>query len=129
MPAKDPDPVAKDLEGSGVTHAARQPVTSLYIHVPFCLSKCLYCDFYSITDCTNEWIGRWQRGIILELERIAGEAASHKVCTAPLRTVYFGGGTPSVLPHQVIGSLIERARALFSFEASCDITLEANPES
>ncbi len=129
MTARDPDPVAKDLEVSGVTHAARQPVTSLYIHVPFCLSKCLYCDFYSITDCISEWIGRWQRGVILELERIAGEAASHKVRTAPLQTVYFGGGTPSVLPHQVIVSLIERARTLFSFEASCDITLEANPES
>ncbi len=112
-----------------MTHAARQPVTSLYIHVPFCRSKCYYCDFYSVTDPSGILIERWRRGVHRELERLAEEAPLHGVRTGPLQTIYFGGGTPSAIPPQLIGELIERAQSLFALDTPCDITLEANPET
>lgn len=112
-----------------VTYAARKKVTSLYIHVPFCSGKCFYCDFYSLVTRDNRIIEDWYRGLELELDRIAREAPAKGVDLAPLETLYFGGGTPSLLPPDLIASLVRRARSLFGLAASCDITLEANPES
>jgi oxygen-independent coproporphyrinogen-3 oxidase len=129
MPPRDPDHKPDLFNPSGVTHAARLPVTSLYIHVPFCGSKCSYCDFYSIPDPGEDLQVFWHDHLILELERLAGEADRQGVLLAPLRTVYFGGGTPSLLPVQLLLSIVERIGELFSFSSSCDITLEANPES
>ena len=129
MPPRDPDHKPDLFNPSGVTHAARLPVTSLYIHVPFCGSKCSYCDFYSIPDPDEDLLVFWHDHLILELERLAGEADRQGVLLAPLRTVYFGGGTPSLLPVQLLLSIVERIGELFSFSSSCDITLEANPES
>lgn len=128
MKRPDPEPPSDDRPG-GATWAARQPVASLYVHVPFCTGKCHYCDFYSVTDFSSHLLQIWQNHLQLELERLASEAASQGVSLAPLRTLYFGGGTPSALSWEMIASIIQKARSLFSFELDCDITLEANPES
>lgn len=117
------------INGSEVTYAQGCPITSLYIHVPFCGGKCSYCDFYSIARPDDDAMRMWHRGILLELTRIADEADANQVVLAPLDTIYFGGGTPSYVPPRMISSLIDHARSLFSLTPSCDITLEANPES
>lgn len=114
---------------SEVTYAARQCVTSLYIHVPFCHGTCAYCDFFSVPDATKELVDSWYEGVFLELARISEESQRHRVEIRPLETVYFGGGTPSYLKPEIMADIIGRARALFHFSSHCDITLEANPES
>ncbi len=116
-------------EKSEVTYAARRSVTSLYIHVPFCHDKCGYCDFFSIAGADDSLIHAWHEGICLELQRIDEEAELHGITLESLETIYFGGGTPSCLNSAIIESIISHARALFGLKASCDITLEANPES
>ncbi len=112
-----------------MTYAARQAVTSLYIHVPFCGGRCSYCDFYSLVPEGEGEIESWRHGLELELTRIAREAPAQGVRLAPLETIYWGGGTPSLLPPALIASLLDLVRSLFGTAPSCDITLEANPES
>ena len=92
----------------------------LYLHVPFCVSKCPYCDFYSVaatdlqldayTDALANSLADWAAKI--------GETAD---------TLYFGGGTPSLLGAKRITRLVGAARRLFSIPDDAEITLEANP--
>lgn len=112
-----------------MTHAARQAVTSLYIHVPFCGRKCAYCDFYSLADAGPQWVDAWHSGILVELERLAAEAGGAGFRTAPLQTIYLGGGTPSSLEASLVASILDRTRQLFSRSPDCELTIEANPES
>jgi oxygen-independent coproporphyrinogen-3 oxidase len=95
---------------------------SLYVHFPFCLKKCPYCDFNSIADSRitpEEYVAALQREMGLRRERLAGDV------TAP--TLYFGGGTPSLLEPRLVARLIEEAARLFALEGDAEITLEANP--
>lgn len=91
----------------------------IYIHVPFCLSKCPYCDFYSLTGATEELKDAYTAAVIRRL-KIAGEEGFAKA-----DTLYFGGGTPSLLGGERIASLIHAATPLLT--AAPEITLEANP--
>ncbi len=94
---------------------------SIYIHFPFCLRKCDYCDFYSIpyrADLADEYC----KALNCEIERIAdlqewGTAIS----------VYLGGGTPSLMSPAQIQKLLDHIRKFFSVAANCEITMEANP--
>ncbi len=111
------------------TYASRKTVCSLYVHVPFCLSRCAYCDFYSVVQLDRALVTDWYEGVLLELQRIADEAAVHGVEIAPLETLYFGGGTPTVVPPSMVANIIREARSLFQLAPECEITVEANPES
>ncbi|MCK9364190.1 MAG: radical SAM family heme chaperone HemW [Syntrophales bacterium] len=90
----------------------------LYIHVPFCLSKCRYCGFYSITDSSL---------IDGYLDALCREMDYYKNWTETFDTFYIGGGTPSVLTRQQIENLIANARASFAIAAGAEITVEINP--
>ncbi|HKL26694.1 MAG TPA: radical SAM family heme chaperone HemW [Desulfuromonadales bacterium] len=97
--------------------------TSLYLHIPFCLSKCSYCDFFSVpvahaTDL-EEYIGLLLRQLQL--------AAAGDRWNGPFATVFFGGGTPSLLTPEQISRILEFAEQLFGFEPDVEISLEANP--
>jgi oxygen-independent coproporphyrinogen-3 oxidase len=95
---------------------------SLYVHIPYCLKKCNYCDFNSAASQPlppEEYVRLVLKEMALRRETLEGPVA------AP--TLYFGGGTPSLLTPEQIGSLIEAAARLFSLEATAEITLEANP--
>lgn len=124
-----PDRQNKLNHEAEVIYAARQEVTSLYIHVPFCGGRCHYCDFYTMASPAPGSLEIWQEGILHELSRLAGEADDNGVLLAPLQTLYFGGGTPSFVPPRMIASIIRNARGLFGLDGDSDITLEANPES
>lgn len=95
----------------------------LYIHIPFCKSKCLYCDFYSLPH-SEEQMDRYTDALCAHLAEIAPHAALHTV-----DTVYFGGGTPSYLGAKRLTTLLKRIRKLYRVDKSAEITLEANPES
>jgi len=94
----------------------------VYIHVPFCKRKCNYCDFCSYTDRD----GTVMRAYVRELcRRISEFADSHKDSTVD--TVYLGGGTPSLLPAECFGQIMDTLRASFDLSVGAEITVECNP--
>lgn len=96
---------------------------ALYVHWPFCLSLCPYCDFNShVRDNVDQ--GAWREALLCELEHYAGQIPGRR-----LTSIFFGGGTPSLMPPETAGAIIRRARELFSADAALEITLEANPTS
>ena len=92
----------------------------LYIHIPFCTQKCLYCDFYSITDLA--FIPSFVEGLEKEMELVDQPAPE-------FNTLYIGGGTPSVLDASVIERIIAAAFRHFKILAGAEVTLEVNPGS
>jgi putative oxygen-independent coproporphyrinogen III oxidase len=91
----------------------------LYIHVPFCKTKCPYCDFYSITSGTPS--ERW-------LEALASEASRYRGLFGTFDTLYIGGGTPSLLREAEIARLFDILTGAFDFSAGSETTIEANPD-
>ena len=91
----------------------------LYIHIPFCIKKCLYCDFLSVTY--NESLAKaYTDALCKELILKKGDAGE-------LKTVYIGGGTPTILPEECFGQLFKCLKENFKFSDSPEITVEANP--
>jgi len=103
------------------------PPLSLYVHIPWCLKKCPYCDFNS-----HEWTGPERGGELPEQRYIDAlmadlEAALPLVWGRTVHSVFIGGGTPSLFSPQAIDQLLGGIRARLRLESSCEITLEANP--
>ncbi|HEY6364784.1 MAG TPA: radical SAM family heme chaperone HemW [Candidatus Binatia bacterium] len=96
---------------------------SLYIHIPYCISKCPYCDFNShvVAEIPEE---NYTSALLDELHHYAvgPDWRGRKI-----RSIFFGGGTPSTFQASSIGLLLKRTAALFNIDARCEITLEANP--
>ncbi len=95
---------------------------SLYIHIPFCRSRCSYCDFNTYAG-QEGLIGRYVEALKEELRRVAGAAPR----ALPVHTVYFGGGTPSLLAAKQVAEVLETVARRFSLAAGAEISLEANP--
>lgn len=109
-----PNPTGNALQA--VQEADELP--GLYIHIPFCLRKCAYCGFYSITD--RSLIPAFRSALRREMALYRGWAASFD-------TLYIGGGTPSVLPVGDLEGLIVDIQASFTIATDAEITVEANP--
>lgn len=95
----------------------------LYIHIPFCKAKCAYCDFYSLAQ-SEERMDAYVSALTASLRSAAPNAAEHTV-----DTVYFGGGTPSLLGAKRLVSLLSTVADSFAVAPGAEITFEANPES
>ncbi len=96
---------------------------ALYIHWPFCLAKCPYCDFNShVRDNVDH--ATWEAALLADLRYEAGLAAGE-----PLDSIFFGGGTPSLMPPALVGRLLAEAEKLWGFAPGIEITLEGNPSS
>lgn len=95
----------------------------LYLHTPFCRSKCAYCDFYSLSG-REEKMDDYVAALTDHLTETAPMAAHHTV-----DTVYFGGGTPSYLGYERIAQLLRTAKKQYHVDKHAEITLEANPDS
>ena len=95
----------------------------LYLHVPFCKSKCAYCDFYSLSGC-EEKMDAYVAALTAHLCETAPMAAGHTV-----DTVYFGGGTPSYLGAGRITQLLQTVKKQYRVAKNAEITMEANPDS
>ncbi len=96
---------------------------AVYIHWPFCVSKCPYCDFNSHVRETVD-PARWTRALLSDLDHAAELAPEREIVS-----IFFGGGTPSLMPPESVAALIRRVRALWRIAPSVEITLEANPNS
>jgi oxygen-independent coproporphyrinogen-3 oxidase len=90
----------------------------IYVHIPFCVKKCRYCDFYSITDFSLKF--RYLQALMKEVQMVP---------SAPLvfDTLYFGGGTPSVFTPEEIGQIVEATFKQFDIAPDAEVTLEVNP--
>jgi oxygen-independent coproporphyrinogen-3 oxidase len=96
---------------------------SLYLHIPYCQSKCPYCDFNS--HAAASWPeDDYVRALVAEIERRASEAPW---AGRPLKTIFFGGGTPSLFQPQSIAAIVAAAARNFGIENGAEVTLEANP--
>ncbi len=93
----------------------------IYIHIPFCAIKCMYCDFYSIAD-REESIPRFVNALISEIQRCQIDTTEWKV-----DTIFIGGGTPSLLEAKQIESILEALAAKYDLSSVKEFTIEANP--
>ncbi len=95
----------------------------LYLHWPFCQAKCPYCDFNShVADTIDQ--SRWQAAYLCEIKRLGQETPGRV-----LRSVFFGGGTPSMMDPTLVGGILDCVRETWTVANDCEITLEANPTS
>jgi oxygen-independent coproporphyrinogen-3 oxidase len=96
---------------------------ALYIHWPFCVSKCPYCDFNShVREAVDQ--AQWREALLADLAHEARETRGRR-----LSSIFFGGGTPSLMPPATVAALIEAAEDHWGFASGIEITLEANPSS
>ena len=100
-----------------------QDKLGIYIHIPFCRSKCDYCDFYSLAG-REDRMDAYQKALLAHLKETAPLARG-----IPVDTVYFGGGTPSLYGDKRLRELLTAIRKQFDVEREAEITLEANPDS
>jgi oxygen-independent coproporphyrinogen-3 oxidase len=96
---------------------------ALYIHWPFCVSKCPYCDFNSHVRASLDE-DSWEEALLKELDHTA-----QRIGTRELTSIFFGGGTPSLMRPQTVDALINRALHHWSATSNLEVTLEANPNS
>ena len=95
----------------------------IYIHIPFCRSKCDYCDFYSLAGREDQ-MDRYQKALLAHLKETAPLAQGY-----PVDSIYFGGGTPSYYGAKRIKELLAHLSKLFQVEKDAEITVECNPDS
>lgn len=93
----------------------------IYIHIPFCKTKCTYCDFYKITDLSKK------DALLLALQKEIGLRQNY-LNSESVSTIYFGGGTPSTMLANEIGAVLNAIYSNFQIDENCEITLEANPD-
>jgi len=100
-----------------------EPGFGLYVHWPFCLKKCPYCDFNShVRDSIDQT--RWREALLKELDHYAALTQGR-----PVTSIFFGGGTPSLMAPKTTAAVIDRAARNWSLAPGIEITLEANPTS
>ena len=95
----------------------------LYLHWPFCQSKCPYCDFNSHVAAQIDQ-DRWKRAYLAEIDRLAGETKGRV-----LQSVFFGGGTPSLMDPDLVSAILDKIRSSWPQTNDWEVTLEANPGS
>ncbi len=99
---------------------------SLYLHIPFCVHRCAYCDFNTYASL-GDLIEPYTQALVREIA-ISGHSAQAAFHTAlPVHTVFFGGGTPSLLSLDQLGRIISALHQSFDLQPGCELTLEANP--
>ena len=96
----------------------------VYVHWPFCASKCPYCDFNSHVRRGGIDETRFLAGYLREIEHMAGMAPGREVSS-----IFFGGGTPSLMKPETVGAILEAIGKHWSIRPGCEVTLEANPTS
>ncbi len=102
---------------------SEMPGLNLYIHIPFCAQKCHYCAFFSLAG-QEKYIPVYCQVLEKEISLQAGMLKKHSI-----KTIYFGGGTPSLIPASLIKKILQKISSVCEIEDNTEISLEANPES
>lgn len=116
------NPASED--GTATPAPRTSPPLSLYIHVPWCVRKCPYCDFNSHTAPDPLPIDDYVHALLADLDF---DLAANVDESRPIHSIFFGGGTPSLMPGGAIARILEGVAARLTLEPGCEITLEANP--
>ncbi|WP_280458721.1 radical SAM family heme chaperone HemW [Nocardia carnea] len=122
-PHSDTAPVLRDFGGGPF---------GVYVHVPFCATRCGYCDFNTYTAGelgTSASPESWSAGLRRELAAAAGRFAELPSATPPVATVFVGGGTPSLLGAEGLAGVLDAIRSEFDLAPDAEVTTESNPES
>ena len=135
LPAGDPAPADGSLPAASLSEVGDRPL-GIYLHVPFCRTRCGYCDFNTYTprellggagsDDLSETGDAYLAAALAEIDlagRVLGSYAPQ------VSTVFVGGGTPTLLPASDLVRLLDRIQAVFGLTADAEVTTEANPES
>ena len=96
----------------------------IYVHVPFCRSKCAYCDFYSLTTKDDRVVDGYLDAVCAHIKESGALAPGYKV-----DTIYFGGGTPTFFGADGMATILTTIRRNFDVDNNAEITFEANPDS
>ncbi len=107
-----------------LTKATNKTPLGIYVHVPFCRSKCQYCDFYSMSNKDDKMIDAYLQAVCDHIKETGPLAPGYKV-----DTIYFGGGTPSFLGADALATILTMIRRSFDVDVNAEITFEANPDS
>ena len=122
VPAKPVNANAPVLGDATISGLKNPPPLSLYIHIPWCVKKCPYCDFNSHESCSEIPEKRYVAALIADLEQSVPRVYGRKI-----KSVFFGGGTPSLFSADSINEILSAVRMLTKLEYDAEVTLEANP--
>lgn len=111
-----------NIKGLKLSFDAKRKTVGLYFHIPFCVRKCQYCDFYSVPGASDSFKDFYVKALILHIEEHKLQLAEYDV-----DTVYFGGGTPSLLTEGQIRDIIRKIKTTFHVRRNAEITMEVNP--
>ncbi len=130
LPLADPAPL-DGLLPSSVADAAASRNFGVYVHVPFCTVRCGYCDFntYTSTELRGAKRADYAAQAMAEVEFAAGVLAAAGVADRPASTVFFGGGTPTLLPAEQLESILLAIARTWGLAPGAEVTTEANPDS
>jgi oxygen-independent coproporphyrinogen-3 oxidase len=117
-----PPQLHRSLDSITPYHNLPNPALAIYVHIPFCRSRCTYCVFNTYTGLST-LRQAYVEALTREMALVAGSGRY------PVNTVYFGGGTPSLLPATTIASILRHCADVFALDPDAEITLEANPGS
>ena len=107
-----------------LTTKKKKTPLGIYIHIPFCRSKCQYCDFYSLTNKDDKLMEGYLRAMCAHIKESGQLAPGYRV-----DTIYFGGGTPSFFGADGLATILTAIRRNFDVDSAAEITFEANPDS
>ncbi|HVQ18451.1 MAG TPA: radical SAM family heme chaperone HemW [Actinomycetes bacterium] len=126
LPAGEPVPTDGRLPDAAAAQVGHRPLGA-YVHVPFCVTRCGYCDFntYTADELQGTSSQSYLRAAVQEMD-LAQKVVPN---APPLGTVFFGGGTPTMLPSADLVRLLEALRSRFGLRPDAEVTTEANPES
>ena len=131
QPEGDPAPEDGALPASSVARPAERTL-SLYVHVPFCAVRCGYCDFNTYTmEQLGDGVSRADYHADAAAEVRFARSVLDAAGSPPraLHSVFFGGGTPTLLPARELGAMLHQARESFGLAPGAEVTVEANPDS
>ncbi len=128
LPTGEPVPADGRLPESATASLGRQPF-GCYVHVPFCQTRCGYCDFntYTAAELGNGVSRGSYAGLVIDEIRLARRVLG--ATALPVTTVFFGGGTPTLLPPGDLGAILRAIDGEFGLEPGAEVTVEANPET
>src|SRR5512138_3367124 len=113
--------IRSSLSKADVAERAIPDASSIYVHVPFCQTKCAYCDFYSLPRQSEDTMAQYVDAVLREASWWS--SATH----TPITTVFFGGGTPTLLPRSLMQKLIRSLKDCFIIARAVEWTTEATP--